>query len=143
MPPENGTSVKTLVWDCEMQPGMAYIWDLKIPGGYINRDMLISRKKLLCVAAKWVGEEEMFFFSSWDDGDEGMTRGLWDLLDECDASVTFNGQMADEKWAATEFAVHGLPAPSPYKSIDLYRTVKSRFGFMSSSLGSQKINTRF
>ncbi len=126
--------MRTLVFDCEMAPATSYLWELRVPSGYVNKEMLISRKKLLCVAAKFFGEDEMHFFSEWHDGHEAMVRGIWNLLDEADAVVHFNGLAADEPWLATEFVILGLNPPSPYKSIDLYRAARRRFRFMSNSL---------
>jgi hypothetical protein len=126
--------MKMLVFDCEMAPASAYIWDLRVQGGWISPDKLIERKRLLCVAARFIGEEEVYFFSSWHDGHEAMVRGIWGLLDEADAVVHFNGLASDEPWLNTEFVLLGMDPPSPYRSVDLYRAVKRQFRLMSNSL---------
>jgi hypothetical protein len=118
-----------------MAPATAFVWDLRVPGGYINKDNLITRKRLLCVAARFIGEEDMSFYAEWlPGGRAAMLEGIWNLLDTADAVVTFNGISADEPWVNTEFIIDGMKPPSPSKPIDLYRAIKKRFNFMSSSL---------
>jgi hypothetical protein len=119
-----------------MFPATAHIWDLRIPGGYLSADKIVTRKRLACVAAKYLGEDEpMHFFAEWlPGGHEEMVRGIWQLLDECDGVVHFNGLRADEPWLNTEFVLLGLDQPVGYKSVDLYRAVRRKFAFMSNGL---------
>jgi hypothetical protein len=126
---------KLLVWDTEMFPATAHLWDLRVQGGYVPYTSLVTRKKLACVAAKFVGDDEpVHFWSSWNDGMDVMCQGIWKLLDQCDGSVTFNGARADEKWVTTEFLLLGMGQPSDYKIIDLYAVLRRKASFMSNSL---------
>ncbi len=68
------------------------------------------------------------------DGKKDMVAAARDLLDEADVLVTWNGKKFDEKHLAREFLEQGLQPPSPYKSLDLLETAKSRFYFPSNKL---------
>jgi hypothetical protein len=68
------------------------------------------------------------------DGKRKMLRGVHDLLDETDAVVTWNGNGFDLKILAKEFLLIGLKPPTPFKSIDLLATSRSKFRFTSNKL---------
>lgn len=91
---------------------------------------------MLCFAAKWYGGKRTFYKSEFHDGKGDMLGHLWDLLDEADAVVHYNGASFDVKHVNREFLLAGLAPPSPYAQIDLWRTVRSRFKFMSNKLDS-------
>ncbi len=124
--------MRILCIDVEVAPATAVIWDLKTT--YVNPGNILSRRKLICAACKWIGEPGMFFFSFWDDGHEEMVKAIYDLVDEADAVVHYNGQAYDMPMLNTEFALAGLPPPSPYSQIDLMKAVKKNFRFMSNKL---------
>lgn len=128
--------MRILNLDIELAPAICYVWDLRIPGGYISPDKIISGKKLLCLAGKWVGEDDLFFFSSWDDGEEAMLHQIWQLLDQAEAVLHFNGTRFDIPYINTEFVQAELSPPSPYGQIDLLKAVRKQFKFMSNSLDS-------
>ena len=83
----------------------------------------------MCFAAKWFGERDVMFHSVWDDGMDTMVRAAWDLLNEADAIVTYNGARFDTPMLNKEFLKHGLLPPEPYHQIDLIKTVKREFRF--------------
>ena len=64
-----------------------------------------------------------------------MATSIKALLNEADAVLHFNGQRFDEPVINTAILEAELTPPSPYKRIDLYRVVRTRFAFMSNSLG--------
>ncbi len=59
---------------------------------------------------------------------------LYDLMDEADAIVTYNGNRFDLPVLNREYLMAGLTQPSPAKSIDLYQVVKHKFRFTSNKL---------
>lgn len=63
-----------------------------------------------------------------------MIKGIHELLNECDATVTYNGINFDHKHLNAQFLLHKLKPPAPYKTIDLLRTMKGRFKFPSNKL---------
>jgi hypothetical protein len=65
---------------------------------------------------------------------DGMVQSAFDLLSEADALVTYNGNGYDIPHLNREFSLAHLGEPEPYASIDLYRTVRSRFRHASNKL---------
>jgi DNA polymerase elongation subunit (family B) len=118
--------------DIETRPALVWTFDLKTR--YIPPDHIREAKRMLCVAAKFRDEEEMYFFSEWDDGREEMARGIWELLDSADIVLGYNSRRFDVPALMTEFLLAGLPPPSPFAQIDLYLAVRKKFSFMSNSL---------
>ena len=121
------TRAKVLTFDIETRPHVGYFWDAKTR--YITPDKMIERGGMLTWGAKWYANKDVHYASAWDDGHEGMVTRLWDLLNEADIVVGYNSDRFDIKRVNTEFVRIGLPAPRPYKSVDLIKTVRSQFGF--------------
>lgn len=126
--------MRILNLDIELAPAEVFVWDLKVSGGYIPPERIITPKKLLCFAGKWLREDDLFFFSSWDDGEEAMVCQIWDLMNQADVVLHYNGTRFDIPYLNTEFVKLELLPPSPYQHIDLLKTAKKHFSFMSNSL---------
>ena len=141
--------MKLLFLDVETSPNTAFCWGIWQEN--IPIDRLIDSSVLLCYTAKWAGERQVIFDSSYKSSHYDMLTGLHKLLDEADAVVTYNGDKFDLKVVNKEFLVNGFPPPSPSKSVDLYKTVKDNFRFVSNKLTyicehlglGSKINTNF
>lgn len=124
--------MKRLLIDIETAPNIAHVW------GMFNQN--ISPKQLqasgytLCWAAKWYDKKKVMFSSVHRDGAEEMTRRAWELLDEADAVIHYNGARFDIPTLNKEFLLHGLTPPTPYKQIDLLRTIRKQFRFHSNKL---------
>ena len=126
--------MRILTVDIETSPAIVYTWGLhKV---YISPGQIIQPTRMLCFAAKWTDEKKVHYGSEFHDGEEGMVRKLWDLLDEADAVVHYNGTSFDIPHINREFLLHGYGPPSPFAQIDLWRTVRSQFKFMSNKLDS-------
>lgn len=122
-------NMKMLYLDIETTPHEGSFWNLfpkYIPIGQIN-----SPTEMLCWAAKWEGDREIIF-RRWDDKD--MVQTMWELVNEADCVCHYNGKSFDMKHLNREFAVAGLPPPSPYKQIDLLTTVRQNFKLASNKL---------
>lgn len=126
------TTAKILVIDIERLPGTAYIWDPRTD--YVAPRNFIEWPRLLCFAARWYGQKTPIFQAEWRDRD-AMIRKAWELYDEADHVVTYNGIRFDNKHLRTEWLEAGLTPPRPWKDIDLFAQVK-QFGFESKSLDS-------
>lgn len=127
--------MRILPIDIETRPNLAYVWGLWDQN--INLKLLQESVNVMCFAAKWLGEpRSMQFHSIQGGGDahEKMIRAAFDLLDEADAVMHYNGKDFDEKHLNTQFLLYGLGTPSPYKHIDLLSTVRKRFKFPSTKL---------
>ena len=123
--------MKILLLDIETAPNTVYTWGLFKQNIAINQ--INQSGYMLCWAAKWLGEDRMFF-SSLRKGKASMLERMHRLLSEADAVVTYNGKKFDIPTLNKEFLVAGMPPPAPYKQIDLYQIVKSTFRFSSNKL---------
>ena len=124
--------VRILTLDIETKPHLVYCFDIW------NQNIGIEQIKepggTICWAARWLGEEKVRFASVFHDGLEAMLRGIWDLLDEADVVMTYNGRKFDIPHLNRMFVVDGFGPPSPYQQIDLYMAVRKKFNFPSKKL---------
>lgn len=88
----------------------------------------------LCFAAKWLGEDEVYFASLQTHSKKKMLKLAHKLLDEADAVVHYNGVRHDIPHLNRGFIELGLTPPSPFKQIDLLTTAKRQFKFPSNKL---------
>ena len=123
---------KILTLDIETSPNVAYTWGLWDQN--ISLSQIISSTRILSFAAKWHDSSKVMFFSEHHNGRAEMIRAAWDLLDEADILVTYNGKSFDNKHHQREFFLMGLTPPSPWKDVDLLLAVRSQFKFPSNKL---------
>lgn len=124
--------MRILLLDIETCPNTAYVWGLFNENIPLAR--LIDSSEVLCWSAKWYGDSEIIFDSTFKSTRRKLLRGIWKLLNEADAVVTYNGNRFDLPVLNKEFFMDGMVPPSPYKRIDLYQTVKRQFKFASNKL---------
>jgi hypothetical protein len=124
--------MRVLAWDIELTP--LNVWSWSLYPDYIPIQMLRERQHMLCFGARWVGSKQVIFKSTYHDGKEAMLQEVHDLLDEADATISWNGAGFDTKHVRREFLEAGMKPPSPWKEIDLMRTAKSQFKFPSNKL---------
>lgn len=119
-------NARILILDIESKPGTAYVWGPKID--WLPSQMLIEAPAMMCFAYKWLGEPDTYFTAEWDEGGaEAMVRHMHKLLSNADIVVTYNGDRYDIKKINNEFLKLGMAPPSPYRSIDLFKTNRQRF----------------
>ncbi len=99
----------------------------------VATNQIIKPGYTLCWAAKWLGDDKVFFNSLLDSKDN-MLKQIYQLLDEADAVVHYNGTKFDIPTLNKEFISLGLTPPSTYRQIDLLRTVRDQFKFPSNKL---------
>jgi uncharacterized protein len=120
------------VVDIETSPHILYGF------GLFNQNFGISQieepTRMLCFAAQWTDEKQVIFYSEYHNSHEEMVQAAWDLLNEADAVITYNGNSFDIPHLNREFLLAGLTPPAPYASIDLYRTVRKQFKNASNKL---------
>ncbi len=124
--------MKVLVIDIETSPSLAYVWALWDQN--VSLDQLVEVGDVICFAAKWLDEKGIQFYSDFHDGHDVMVQKAWDLIDEADAVVHFNGKAFDIKHLNREFLLAGMSPPSPHKDIDLLTVTRGRFRFTSNKL---------
>lgn len=118
--------------DIERLPGLTTIFDQRVRGGFIPVRQWRRLPSFLCYASKWYGKATVDFHASWDDPD-AMLEASWRLYDEADLVVGYNSKRFDNKHLRGAWLVAGLPAPRPWRNVDLF-TVAAQFGFESRSL---------
>jgi DNA polymerase elongation subunit (family B) len=126
----NNTS-RILVIDMERIPGLAYFFDPKTR--FIRAADVVESPRTICFAARWYGEKEPIFEAEWIDA-KRMVQRVWELYDEADSVVGYNIKRFDDPHFKGLWFEAGLPAPRPWKAIDLYPIVKRQFGFEHNGL---------
>ena len=121
--------IKLLYLDIETTPHEGTFWNL-FPK-YIPINQLKQPTETLCWAAKWEGSREVIYRKHTDPE---FMQDMWDLLDEADAVVHYNGKSFDIKHLNRGFAAAGLLPPSPYTQIDLLSEVRKNFRMASNKL---------
>ena len=124
--------MKILLLDIETAPNKVYTW--QVWDTNISPDKMVESSYVMCVAAKWLGEEDTFFMSVWNDSEVGMLQMIHALLDEADVVVHYNGSKFDIPVLNKEFLKYNMAPPSPYKNLDLYQVVRRTFKFIYNKL---------
>lgn len=129
--------MKTLLIDIETFPLKGYAWGTK--DVYIANNQVISPPGVLSFAAEWYEKPyNQVFHSLWNDGTRGMADAVWDLMQEADAVITYNGDRFDLPWLNTLWIESGVSKdrgfPTEPATIDLYKTVRSRLRLHSNKL---------
>jgi DNA polymerase elongation subunit (family B) len=124
--------MKILLLDIENSPNLGHVWGLWQQN--ISLAQLQESAYVLCWAAKWLGEDYVYFDSLNQSSRRSMMKSIHKMLNEADAVIHYNGSKHDIPLLNKEFLELGMKPPSPYKQIDLYRTVKSVFKFPSNKL---------
>ena len=124
--------MKILLLDIETAPNKVYTWGLFKKNVSLNQ--IEEAGYTLCWAAKWLGDKKTHFMSVHTDGLENMLEGVYALLDEADVVVHYNGTKFDIPTLNREFLEFGQTPPSPTLEVDILRTVRNRFRFLSNKL---------
>jgi DNA polymerase elongation subunit (family B) len=124
--------LKILHLDIEISPSLATVWGLFNQN--ININALQGNSEVLTWAAMWHGEEDILYSGLHFATKRQMIQAVYDLLNEADVVVTYNGDRFDLKILNKEFLELGMTPPAPYKSIDLYKVVKRNFRFTSNKM---------
>lgn len=124
--------MKILFLDIETAPNVAMVWGLFNQN--ISTGHLLNTGYTLSWAASWLGEEDVYFDSVFQSTPRSMVKSIHRMLDEADIVVHYNGTKFDIPTLNREFLLHGLPPPTPYKQVDLLKTMRSRFRLTSNKL---------
>jgi DNA polymerase elongation subunit (family B) len=126
------TGPRILTIDIETSPHIAAVF------GRFKQDIsmkqILEESRVICFAAKWHGSKKVIFRSTFHDGREAMVQEAWDLMDQADVLVHFNGRRFDIPRLNTEYTLGNLPEPAPSLDVDLLQVVRRRFGFASNKL---------
>lgn len=123
---------KILTLDIETSPALVYVFDLFNQN--ISLSQIVEPTRVISFTAKWVHEDRAVFFGEDELTHSELIERAFDLLDQADIVVTYNGDKFDIPHLNREFAELGLGRPSPFKSVDLYKVVKKHHKFLSKKL---------
>lgn len=129
---------RVLTLDLETSPNIAHVWALY--DQTISLAQLQDTTKVISFAAKWHDRKTVIFKSDFHDGHDAMVQAAWDLIDQAEVVVHYNGTTFDIPHLHREFLLAGLTPPSPVKQVDLLRVVKANFRFTSNKL--QHVSTQ-
>ena len=118
--------MRILFWDIEMRPAEVWEWPSRRPH-FTSYKMIKKTQRVLSWAARWQDRKYMYYMDE-RDGYHEMLDGIWNLLDEADAVVSWNGKGFDSTHIERAFAMEGMTPPSPYKEIDLMLAVDHEAG---------------
>lgn len=138
------SGARIVVLDVERMKGKAEVefWDL---GDFKHRrlhaeDVTLWPRTIL-VAWKWLDGKRVEAASEWGDGREAMLRAAWEVYNDAHVVIGHNLDSFDTKKLKAEWALMGLTAPAPWKSVDTLKVARREFGFESNTLAS--LTTRF
>jgi hypothetical protein len=120
--------VKLLTLDIETSPNLAYVWALFDQNVGLNQ--LVEVGSVICFAAKWYGEKKIHYHSDHHDGHEAMVAAAWNLIDEADAVIHYNGKAFDIKHLNREFVLAGdrrlsrVPTVGDHRHLAIWRMVE-------------------
>lgn len=123
--------MKVLLLDIESAPHVTHTWGLFDQN--IGISQIMAPGHMLCWSAKWLGSKEIAFAGKLREP-KRMVRKIHALMDEADVLVHYNGTRYDVPCINREFVLAGLEPPSPFRQVDLLRTVRSQFKFASNKL---------
>lgn len=124
---------KLLFLDIETCPAEVYTFSMWKTN--ITPEKIIRPTRVITWAAKWEGDEDVYYAADFEMPYEDMIAEMHRMVDEADAVCHYNGKKFDMKHLHREFLLAGLDPPAAYKNIDLYATVKSTFDFPSYRMG--------
>jgi hypothetical protein len=111
------------IWtvDIETRPNEVYTWSLH-GEQHVGLNQVIRPGGLLMFAAQKHGTKAVESYADWVSY-EGMVMAAHRIYDQADYIVTYNGVRFDNKHLRAAWVELGLTPPSPWRDIDLYRTV--------------------
>lgn len=130
---------QVVIMDIETAPASVYTFGLK-QNGWISPKMMIQPGRMIMFAARVYGGA-MIFSSEFHNGREAMVKAAYDIMDNADILVTYNGDHFDIPQINKELILDGYPRPRPFRSVDLIKTARKQFMFESNSLNH--LATRF
>lgn len=137
-----------LVLDIETAPIIAYLWDLKVNGGYVPFSQVKQDRYIMAVGVKWLGQSKMHYFDQKGLGplqDKGLLMQLWPFLDKADIVISYNGESFDSKRITSRYMQHRIKPPSPYRHYDVMKLHKRVADHTSNTLDyvSTHTNVKF
>ena len=115
----------------DIETSLHKVFTFNLFKAYIPPKQIIEPTRVLCWAAKWLNEKKVHFR---DERDDDHIEKIYELVNEADAIIHYNGQAFDMKHLNREFFLRDMPPPSSYSNIDLLKTIRKQFKFASNKL---------
>ena len=132
---------RELYIDIETAPNIALLYDLHIPGKYVNPDMILQDWFILSWSAQWMNCYKHQNFSAVvspqdarNGSDKKILKLLRELMSEADLIWGHNYKKFDRKKINTRLLINKIEPPERYKMVDTLQIAKSHFSFASSRL---------
>jgi len=93
--------------------------------------MIVKPTRVLCWAARWLGEKKMHFRT---EHDKDFIDKIHGMIDDADGIIHYNGKAFDMKHLNREFLLRRMDPPSSYTNIDLLTTFRQNFAMASNKL---------
>jgi len=124
---------KIMVYDIETSRIEATVW--WTGKQYINHKQLKTEPKIISVAWKWIGEDDVKHLT-WDENhcDKTMLTAFLKEYNKASMVIGQNNNSFDNKWVNTRAAKHSLRVDRYVKSFDIYRMAKRYFRLPSFSM---------
>ena len=124
---------RVMVYDIETSRVKADVW--WTGKQYINHKQLRNEPKIISIAWKWVGKDEVSFLT-WDKKhcDKKMVKEFLKSYNKASMVIGQNNNSFDNKWVSTRAAKHQLFIDRYVKSFDIYRMAKRYFRLPSFSM---------
>jgi hypothetical protein len=132
------TSSRIVFIDLETAPSLGYVW------GKWEQNVIEFEKDwyVLSAAYKRADEKKVHVLGLNDfpeyavdkENDKPLMQALWSVLDQADIVIGHNLDNFDVKKANARFITHGMPPPSPYRTLDTLKLARSVFKFDSNKL---------
>ena len=124
--------VKILIVDVETAPALVWVW--KFWKENVAPKQVVENPYMLSWAAKWFGDDKVYYEDKEHQNEKEMLLPLAALLDEADIVVAHNAIKFDIPTMNARFLINGIRPPSPYKVVDTLAVAKKEFRFPSNSL---------
>lgn len=124
--------MKILLLDIETAPHVTYVWSLWPES--INHENIVTEGYTLCWSAKFLGESAVYSGSLKSSSAPEMLAPLYNLLNEADAVVHYNGTKFDMPILNKDFLTFCWQPTAPITQIDLLKVVRKNFKFPSNKL---------
>ena len=121
--------MKILLLDIETS--LHKVFTFSLIKAYIPPKQIIEPTRVLCWAAKWLGEKKVHFRT---ENDKDFLETIHEMIGEADGIIHYNGKAFDMKHLNREFLLHKMEPPSSYVDIDLLTTMRQNFKMASNKL---------
>lgn len=99
---------------------------------YITTEQIIGHEFILCWAAKWLYDEDVFSDAvtpaeAKERNDQRILQSIWKLLDQAEIVIGHNVKEFDIRKLNWRFLNHKIPPPTPYSIIDTLQFARKEF----------------